>query len=347
MQGKNSSKNYVHYMYDLWEKSNYKSKSNGLLKTIIRVNLGNIIISLLLSLILVSMEFGLVYIFRELIKSMNDEYTSFLEFRYLGLLFFGIKLINILLNRQNSTYQSHIGFKSSIDLNCFIYNKLLKTSPSSMKEKSKEGEIINFIQVDSNNLNMTIYSCPSLVIVPIQIVVYSFMLFEFFGISFIFGFVCLGMALLINFCIQKTFQRYNKEMLKIKDSRMKITTETFNNLKILKLYAWEDEFLNRIDLKRAEEIKQYSKIFSLSNVSTTLLWSTPILVSVVSIGAYQYFVKSLKIEDILTCVSIFNSIQEPIRTLPWTFNKLIECFNSMDRIEVNKIKNLFLIKLFF
>ena len=37
-----------------------------------------------------------------------------------------------------------------------------------------------------------------------------------------------------------------KDLLKRKDNRMKITSETINSLKILKLYGWEDEFLERV-----------------------------------------------------------------------------------------------------
>merc|ERR1712032_985400 len=64
-----------------------------------------------------------------------------------------------------------------------------------------------------------------------------------------------------------------------------------------------------------------------------LLWSTPVLVSVASIGAYQYFTDELKIEDILSCIGIFNSLQEPLRSLPAAINSLIECLISLSRIE--------------
>jgi len=283
---------------------------------------------------MVSFEFSLIYIFRELIKSMNNDYTPIIPFHYLGLTYFGVKFVNILLNRQNSIFQSYLGFKSSIDLNCFIYSKLLKTSPSSLKEKSKEGDIINFIQVDSNKLNMTMYLSPGILIIPIKITVYSFMLFQFFGYSFLLGFLILFISFSLNFLIQKNYQKRNKEMLKKKDVTMRVTTETFNNLKVLKLYSWEDEFLNRINKAREEEVSAYSRIFNLSILSNTLFWSTPVLVSVASIGLYQYLNDVLKIEDILSSISIFNAIQEPMRTLPFTINNFLECMVSLRRIEV-------------
>lgn len=334
MSGSNSAKNYSYKMYQIWDNMGYKNKKNGLIKTILSANKGNLIIAIIISLVMVTFEFSLVYIFRELIQSMDPTHTPFIPFMYLGITYFSVKLLNIMLNRQNAIFQAYLGFKSSVDLNCFIYTKLLKASPSSLKEKSKEGEIINFIQVDSNKLNMTLYLSPGIIIIPIKIIVYSFMLFQFFGISFLFGFSILAISLTCNFFIQKKLQQRYKEMYKMKDDRMRVTTETFNNLKVLKLYSWEDEFLNRIDKARENELRGFRRIFNLSIMSNTLLWSTPVVVSVASIGAYQYFVQNLKIADILTCISIFNSIQEPIRMLPFTFNNLIECMVSLRRIEV-------------
>ena len=49
---------------------------------------------------------------------------------------------------------------------------------------------------------------------------------------------------------KKKIKKLIKIQMKLKDKRMKVTTETFNNIKILKLYSWEDEFKNKIYLSR-------------------------------------------------------------------------------------------------
>ena len=226
-------------MYDIWELKQYKKKHNGLFKTILRANLFGLVCTLSISLIMVCLEFLLILIFREIVKLMKPDYESYLPFMYVVMIYFFIKLINVLLNRHYSNYQNFLGFKSYSDLNCFIYSKVLRASPSSIKHKSKEGDIINFMQFDSMKLSTLMFLSPGLFIIPVQIVVYSYMLFAFFGLSFLFGFGCLFLSLLINFFIQKRFQRLSKEILKIKDKRMKVTTETFNNLKVLKFRSRE------------------------------------------------------------------------------------------------------------
>lgn len=133
-----------------------------------------------------------------------------------------------------------------VELNAFIYEKVLKESPASMKGKSNQGEIINFLQVDSMKIAMMMISSPRILIIPIQIGAYIYLLFVVIGQSFLYGFAALIFFILINFYIQSLYRVLQKELLKRKDCRMKITSETINSLKILKLYAWEEEFLNRV-----------------------------------------------------------------------------------------------------
>ena len=124
----------------------------------------------------------------------------------------------------------------------------MKESPASLKGKSNQGEIINFLQVDSMKISMMMISSPGILIIPFQILIYIYLLFRFFGISFLFGFLALLIFISINFYIQNLYRILQKELLKRKDARMKITSETINSLKIIKLYAWEEEFLERVSI---------------------------------------------------------------------------------------------------
>jgi len=140
-----------------------------------------------------------------------------------------------------------MGYEASTGLNCIIYDKLLKLSPSSTKVKFSEGQIINFLQVDAPKIKNLMMFSPLLIAHPIQIVVYMYMLFVFFGISFLFGFGTLVLFLIFNFCFQKKYVGYAKQILLHKDERMKMTTETIHSLKILKLYGWEEEYLKQVN----------------------------------------------------------------------------------------------------
>ena len=67
------------------------------------------------------------------------------------------------------------------------------------------------------------------------------MLFKFFGWNFIFGLITLIFFLYLNFKLKTKMKKLMVNQMKVKDKRMKIITETFNSIKLLKQ---EDEFLN-------------------------------------------------------------------------------------------------------
>ena len=166
----------------------------------------------------------------------------------IGVYFIAIKLITVFLNRQNSLFQNNIGFQTSVELNSIIFDKLLRESPSGRKEKVAEGQIVNYFQIDSQKLGMTLLESPNLIVLPIQIVYQIILLFKYMGLSSFAGLGTLALFLLLNVYLAKTFQKLNVEIMRKKDSRMKYTSETFNSLKILKLYAWDEEYLERVVL---------------------------------------------------------------------------------------------------
>jgi len=114
---------------------------------------------------------------------------------------------------------------------------------------------------------------------------------------------------------------------------MRVTTETFNNLKVIKLYGWDYMFLEKMQSARNEELEVLNKRYYITTISQALLWLAQIPMSVSSIWLYQYINKTFKVEDMLTCLAIFTSIQNPMRSLPTTFDIIMETIASMKRIE--------------
>jgi len=169
----------------------------------------------------------------------------------------GGKIFNILLSRQYSNYENNLAIESTQKLVCFIFQKFFKASPSDSEENSKSshGEIINFIQVDSQKLGYMLLACPQLFVYPIQIGSFLYLLFYYLGYSFLAGILTFFICGIINYFLYSNYGKGQNELLTIKDLRMRINSEVFENLKLLKMYAWEDEFKKRV--------KQLNNSFSL------------------------------------------------------------------------------------
>ena len=341
--GKLNKKNDSRYFYDklnsIWIDKGYRNISrHALLFCILRSNIFQLFIVFLLSISTAAADYFAVLFIKIFIDYFdpNSDKSSFifnLSLWKIGLCFISLQLTRTFLGIHNLMRMNIIGNRASFELNCFIYNKILKASPSSFTQRATEGEIVNFIQVDSMKLCWMIMTSPNIIISPIQIIAYSYLLFQFFKFSFFAGLGILIIFFLINLKISKLFHFYQKKILGKKDIRMRRSTEAFENIKILKLYNWEKQFMKQILVARKEEMDAMTTRFNVSTTNISLFWLCPTLVACGTLGLYQFLNNKLSISTMLIGLSLFNKVQSPIRQLPSIINNIIESAVSLKRIE--------------
>lgn len=332
----NDSSYFADYISFFWNDKQYNNyKSNALMKTIMRANLSRLIFIIFLLLI----SSGTEYLSVILIKQFIDKFDPSIKPRFnlstyqLGIIFLINELFNIFLSKQAALQQRVTSLRAGFELSCFIYKKIMVISPSGFGEKANQGQMINYIQTDTNKLNFMIQRAPNALTGPIMICAYIYLLFTFFGYAFLAG---IGVMFIFIFCNYKMFKDYRfiqKNLLKAKDERMKLTTEAFDNIKIFKLYNWEKEFKNKILQTREKEITHLGKSYNLWTINISLFWLCPICVSIATIGVYQYFNNKFSIGTMLIGLAIFSKLQGPVRTMPDAINSILETIVSMNRIE--------------
>ena len=195
------------------------------------------------------------------------------------------------------------------------------------------GEIYNFVQIDSNKLNKLIINLPNIFSIPIILIAYNYLLYQCIGISFVPGVVVMIIFLLINYYYRTQFSKYLKLHMKKSDARIKATTEVINNLKVIKLNAWDDLAIEKIQVARGQELNALDMRYYITTISQTLLWFAPIAMSIASIGLYQYLNDEFKIADVFTSLGIFTSFKGLLRNLPNTLDVFVETLISLSRIE--------------
>ena len=331
------------YFYDringIWETKGYRNISkHALLLCILRSNLPKILFVFCLSISTAAADYFAVIFIKFFIDyfDKDSDKSSFiynLSLWQLGLCFITLQGISSFLEIHTLMHMNIVGNRASFELNCFIYKKILSASPSSFIQRATEGEIVNFVQVDSTRLSWMIMTSPNIFINPIQIVAYSYLLFDFFSFSFFAGLGILLIFFLINLRISKLFHYYQKKMLAKKDIRMRASTETFENIKILKLYNWEKEFMKKCLLTRKDEMDAMRTRFNVTTTNISLFWLCPSLVACATLGLYQYLNDRLSISTMLIGLSLFTKLQGPVRQLPGIINNIIESAVSMKRIE--------------
>ena len=149
--------------------------------------------------------------------------------------------------------QRMIGVKSTNAMISLIYQKQLKISSSGNK-KFSQGELVNFVQVDAQKMQFISENLAYMAKYPIIFIVCFTLLSLYIGASFLSGLGVFFIAFVINSIISKKQARIQKVLMKKTDARVSATTESFNNIKMLKLYSWTEAFERNINEKRDIEM---------------------------------------------------------------------------------------------
>ena len=306
--------------------------------SILSSNLFDVLLVIMLSIILTVVKLLQINLQRKLIllfknsenKTLFDHITSSIPF--IAAIFLLNKIIQIFLTHHTMHYSQIVGTKAGNMLSALIYEKMMRTAIF-LKNQISEGEIINYIQVDIDTLGFVFFYAPLTIVVPFQFFVYIYMLFTYFGASFIFGFLIFLVLFMIAWIIQKLYISNQRILLKNKDQRLKLTSNTLHILKILKLYAWEDEFIDRIGQAREDEMRSMKKIQNVYVLSGFIHYSIPLILAVASIGIFTLINGEMPIENLLTSIEIFDSMSYPLYRLPIFITSLLNCLISMKRLE--------------
>ena len=328
-----NAKEFLNQLKPKWYGKYQFSEKYGLFKAVVQANKGNIIYICFLIVVESTLDLSVITFFRQILLVFQGGKTEepMLPLAQLCAIMLTAKFIIIFLFRKSDFQIDYIGTLASVQLDCLIYDKVLKAAQ--YNNNTSEGELVNFVQIDSEKFCEFLTDSPSTLIVPFQLVFYIYLLFKYFGPAFISGFLVLVILLIINAYIQKKRMDIQKEYMEAKDERMRTTAQTFNIIKTIKLYSWEKIFIERIGVKREEEMRLFAKMVNYDIVLNLIYWGANILLSLVSIITYNLFHEQMDTANMLTSIYIFDSLSDPLYLIPEFITGLTESIVSLKRIE--------------
>ena len=318
-----------------WEKISKETKSNPLLRTIISSSLCNLIFIFFMCFLVSFLDIMTIIFYRQvllLFESNNKDFNNEIYFPLLSsiVLLLSNKLIHIFLLRFFQFYTLKFGAKITIQINTLIYDKLLRISPYA---SISEGNLVNFIQLDAEKLGDFFSYIPVTVVLPLKIFFFVYLLFKYFGLTFILGLIALILILFFSIYSQGKRAFYQKELLKYKDKRMKATTQALDIIKVIKFNSWERYYYDRIKAQREIELDYLNKMQTLTLFINALSLSTSNITSLISIVANSFLSSEISISNILTSLYIFNSLGEPLFLFPEYISGLLDSMISLKRLE--------------
>ncbi|XP_071062931.1 LOW QUALITY PROTEIN: ATP-binding cassette sub-family C member 3 [Pseudochaenichthys georgianus] len=215
-----------------------------------------------------------------------------------------------------------------------IYRKSLVIT-NAAKRSSTVGEVVNLMSVDAQRFMDLTTFLNMLWSAPLQIMLALYFLWQNLGPSVLAGVAVMIMLIPLNAVIAMRTRAYQVEQMQYKDSRIKLMNEILNGIKVLKLYAWENSFKEKVLNIRQKELNVLRKTAYLGALSTMAWTSAPFLVALTTFAVYVSIDENniLDAEKAFVSLSLFNILRFPLNMLPQVISSMVQASVSLKRIE--------------
>jgi ABC-type multidrug transport system fused ATPase/permease subunit len=225
------------------------------------------------------------------------------------------------------------GMRVKSSLTALIYTKALRLSSEGRATKTT-GDIVNHMAVDQQRLSDLTQFGTQLLSAPFQMVLCMVSLYQLVGPSMFAGIGVMIFMIPLNGVIARMMKKLQITQMKNKDSRTRLMTEILNNIKSIKLYAWNTAFMNKLSHIRNDlELNTLRKIGATQSVANFTWQSTPFLVSC---STFTVFVltsdQPLTTEIVFPALTLFNLLTFPLSILPMVITSVIESTVAVQRL---------------
>uniref|UniRef100_A0A8C3UXD9 Canalicular multispecific organic anion transporter 2 n=1 Tax=Catharus ustulatus TaxID=91951 RepID=A0A8C3UXD9_CATUS len=249
-------------------------------------------------------------------------------------LMFVCAVLQTLILHQHFQYCFVTGMRLRTGITGVIYRKSLAIT-NSAKRSSTVGEIVNLMSVDAQRFMDLMTFLNMLWSAPLQIFLALYFLWQTLGPSVLAGVAVMVLLIPFNSAIAIKTRAFQVEQMRYKDSRIKLMNEILGGIKVLKLYAWEPSFSEKVLEIRKNELRVLRKAAYLNSVSTFAWISAPFLVALTTFAVYVSVDEEnvLDAEKAFVSLSLFNILKFPLNMLPQVISNLAQTSVSLKRIQ--------------
>lgn len=279
---------------------------------------------------------GVTYIGPVLIDSFVDftsgKGSSPYEGYYLVLTLLISKTIEVLSSHQFTFHALRAGMLIRSTLITSLYKKGLKLSCSS-RQAHGVGQIVNYMAVDAQQLGDLMNQLHSIWLMPLQLLAAMGLLYFYMGLSMIAALIGVVLVLVFVLLRTKTNNAFQYQVMRSKDSRLKAMNEMISNMRVIKFQAWENYFQQRVQSFRKREYGWISKFMYSVAGNMIVLWSTPLVLSVIIFGAAILMGRHLEAAKVFTVTTVLKIVQEPLRSFPQSLIQISQAMISLERLD--------------
>uniref|UniRef100_A0A8B9LI33 ABC-type glutathione-S-conjugate transporter n=1 Tax=Astyanax mexicanus TaxID=7994 RepID=A0A8B9LI33_ASTMX len=310
-----------------------KEQSSGfcLLRTLAR-NFGPCFLSGTLCLIVHdAFMFAIPQVLSLLLGFMREEDAPLWKGYFYASLMFLLSCLQSLFNHQYMYSCFTVGMRVKTAVMGLVYRKSLVIN-SAARRTCTVGEIVNLVSADTQKLMDFVVYFNAVWLAPIEIALCLFFLWQHLGPSALAGIATVILIFPLNGFIAKKRSKLQEIQMKFMDGRIKLMNEILNGIKILKFYAWEKAYLEKVLGYREKELGALRK--------SQILYSISIIIFLVSQIAFAMFGVYVLIDDknvldaqkIFVSMALINILKTPLSQLPFAMSTTMQAVVSLKRL---------------
>lgn len=198
---------------------------------------------------------------------------------------------------------------------------------------SELGAIINLMAIDAFKVSEICGYLHFFVGALLMLSICIVLLYNLLGWPALVGAGCIVVLFPLNYLCSSFIAKRQKIMLGATDKRIQKMNETFSSIRIIKFFAWEDNFFNEIMKIRHEELYHLKVRCVLWGLQSIIFFILPTLITVISFYCYTMILgKQLTAPIAFTALSFFTLLRSPLDQLADMTAIVIQSKVSLDRI---------------
>uniref|UniRef100_A0AAR2IZ08 ABC-type glutathione-S-conjugate transporter n=1 Tax=Pygocentrus nattereri TaxID=42514 RepID=A0AAR2IZ08_PYGNA len=241
---------------------------------------------------------------------------------------FLLSCLQSLFNHQYMYACFTVGMRVKTAVMGLVYRKSLVIS-SAARRTCTVGEIVNLVSADTQKLMDFVVYFNAVWLAPIEIGLCLFFLWQHLGPSALAGIATVIFIFPLNGLIAKMRSKLQVQM-KYMDGRIKLMNEILSGIKILKFYAWEKAFKERVLGYRENELKALKKSQILYSVGTFPC----VQIAFAMFGVYVLIDEKniLDAQKVFVSMALINILKTPLSQLPFAMSTTMQAVVSLKRL---------------
>ncbi|KAJ3088485.1 Multidrug resistance-associated protein 4 [Quaeritorhiza haematococci] len=224
---------------------------------------------------------------------------------------------------------NRIGIQIKAALQVMVYRKSLALS----RVRGGAGEVINILSTDVTRILDAVVNFHFLWSAFLEAIAIIIMAFSEVGIS---ALPCLGFVLLltpVQIYLGKITSDINREQTRLTTERVHIMSEILTAIKLIKFYAWEKPFSEKINELREKEMGMVRKGMVLKATNFMIVFAVPVWTALASLGMYIGLGNKLTASLSFTVLSVYNTLRYPFLLLPVAVKAAAGAWTALQRLD--------------